>query len=61
MLRSSFAYFNEGNLMAFGFVLFLLVFLGVFIWTFLVQDKKFYEQLSAQPLKADDQRGSSHE
>lgn len=61
MLRSSFAYFNEGGLIAFGFVLFLVVFLGVFIWTFLIQEKSFYQQLSTQPLNPDEQKRDGHE
>lgn len=61
MLRSSFAYFNEGGLMAFGFLLFFLVFLGVFIWTFLIQEKSFYQRLSAQPLNQEDEKRDFHE
>lgn len=51
MLRQAFTYFNEAHLTVIGFMLFLLTFLGVLIWTFLVQEKSFYQRLSMQPLR----------
>lgn len=51
MFKSVFVNFNEGNLIVFGFFLFLAVFLGSLIWTFTVQQKSFYNEMSRIPLK----------
>ncbi|AGH95440.1 hypothetical protein [Pseudobdellovibrio exovorus] len=51
MLRQAFAYFSDAHLTVLGFLLFFGTFLGVLIWTFMVQETSFYQQLSMQPLK----------
>lgn len=50
MLRQAFVNFNESNLIVFGFLLFILTFVGALIWTFFIQKKSFYKDLSSMPL-----------
>lgn len=51
MFKSTFANFSDGNLIAFGFILFMLTFVGAFIWTVIIQKKSFYTQISHLPLQ----------
>jgi hypothetical protein len=50
MMKDSLIHFNDGQLIVFGFLLFVVVFFGVLVWTFLIQKSKFYENLSHIPL-----------
>ena len=50
MMKDSLIHFNDGNLIVFGFLLFVIVFFGVLVWTFLIQKSNFYENLSHLPL-----------
>ena len=53
MYKQAFMNFDDTSLIVFGFFLFMMTFLGTFLWTFYVQDKKFYQEISTQPLKGD--------
>lgn len=55
MFKQVFSNFDDGHLIALGFVLFMGVFLGSLIWTLLVQKKSFYDQLSLLPLNKGDE------
>lgn len=50
MMKDSLIHFNDGQLIVFGFLLFVFVFFGVLVWTLLIQKSKFYENLSQLPL-----------
>lgn len=54
MFKSTFIHFSDGNLIALGFMLFMLTFIGAFIWTVIVQKKNFYTQMSQLPLQDGD-------
>lgn len=56
MLRQAFLNFNQTDLIIFGFILFMLTFLGAFVWTFLIQEKSFYKDLSQLPLFNGDEK-----
>ncbi len=56
MFKQVFLYFSDSNIIVLGFVLFLMTFLGALIWTFLVQDKAFYQNLSLKPLEDGDKK-----
>lgn len=51
MFKAVFQNFSDGNLIAFGFVLFMGTFLGSLIWTLFIQKKSFYNELSRIPLE----------
>ncbi len=50
MYKHAFANFTDGHLIALGFLLFLVTFLGVLVWTLFIQEESFYEELSRIPL-----------
>ncbi len=50
MMKEGFANFSDTNLIVFGFLLFMAVFVGSFVWTYFIQDKQFYNKLSHMPL-----------
>jgi hypothetical protein len=54
MFKQVFANFSDVNLIVTGFFLFMIIFLATFLWTYFVQDKKFYQQLSQNFLKGDE-------
>ncbi len=56
MFKQAFLYFTDAKLTAMGLVLFMSVFLGVFIWTFLIQKNEHYEKLKQIPFKKGDEQ-----
>jgi len=50
MMKDGFENFTDTNLIVFGFVLFMAVFVGSFVWTYFIQNNKFYDKLSRMPL-----------
>lgn len=50
MYKQIFANFNDGHLIIFGFMLFMVTFLGALMWTLLIQKKSFYDELAQKPL-----------
>lgn len=50
MFKQAFMNFSDSHLIVIGFLLFMTTFLGALIWTFFVQDKNFYKQMSEMPL-----------
>ncbi len=57
MSKLIFSNFNDGYLIAVGFLLFTLTFIGVLCWTLFIQKKSFYAELSQIPLIQGDQDG----
>mgnify|MGYP000988850352 CR=1 FL=1 len=55
MFKSTFLHFSDGHLIAIGFILFMLTFLGAFFWTIIIQKKSFYTQMSQLPLQEGDE------
>lgn len=56
MFKSAFLNFSDSNLIAFGFLLFMVTFLGALIWTLMIQKKSFYKLMSELPLSEGEQR-----
>ncbi|MBC7741781.1 MAG: hypothetical protein H7061_06275 [Bdellovibrionaceae bacterium] len=54
MFKLAFQNFSDSRLIAIGFILFMITFIGALIWTVFVQKKSFYDQLSHLPLSAED-------
>jgi hypothetical protein len=54
MFKLAFQNFSDSPLIALGFILFMITFLGALIWTVFIQKKSFYDQLSDLPLKAEE-------
>jgi hypothetical protein len=57
MYKSVFLGFTDSNLIVLGFLLFMITFLGAFIWTIFIQEKSFYNQLAALPLQEGEHHG----
>lgn len=57
MYKQIFQNFSDGHLIALGFILFMVTFLGALIWTLFVREKSFYKKLSQLPLSEGDQHG----
>lgn len=57
MSKLIFSGFTDAHLIVIGFILFMGVFLGAFIWTIFVQKKSFYSELAQLPLDDGEQRG----
>lgn len=57
MSKLIFSNFNDGYLIAIGFLLFTITFLGVLVWTLFVQKKSFYVAQSQIPLMQGDHDG----
>lgn len=57
MMKDKLIHFTDSNLIVFGFILFMSVFLGTLIWTLFIQEEKFYDKLSTLPLKGGDKNG----
>ncbi len=55
MFKLAFQNFSDSRLIALGFVLFMVTFIGTLIWTVWIQKKSFYEELSHLPLSEEDQ------
>lgn len=53
MLKQGFEHFSDINLIVAGFILFMLTFLGVFLWTYMIREKNFYRRLASKPLNGD--------
>lgn len=58
MFKAAFQNFSDSNLVAFGFVLFIVTFIGALIWTLYIQKKSFYVELSNLPLNEGDDHGA---
>ena len=50
MFKQIFLNFTDIHLIVLGFMLFMFTFLGVLVWTLLIQKKSFYDELSQKPL-----------
>jgi hypothetical protein len=57
MSKLIFSNFNDGHLIAFGFILFTVTFVGVLTWTLFVQKKSFYTKMSEIPLSEGGKNG----
>lgn len=51
MFKQAFANFTDTHLAVTGFMLFILVFLGVLTWTLFIQKNNYYTKLSELPLE----------
>lgn len=57
MYKEIFQNFSDKHLIALGFILFMVSFLGSLTWTLFVREKSFYTKLSQLPMDEGDQHG----
>jgi hypothetical protein len=57
MFKETFLHFSDAYLVTFGFILFMVTFLGALVWTLFVREKSFYSQLSQLPLQEGNRNG----